>query len=260
MAVNVKELAEWVEARWTAPEVLPEVLEHAPDLTPEAAYRVQRARMEARAERGDRIIGYKAALTSKPMQERAGIDEPVLGTLLQSGLHDDGVPVSLRGFIRATVEPEVTVLLGRDLMGPGVTRVEALAAVAGYLPSLEIGDMRNDDHRPRSLQQTIVCNTFNGGHVIGAPLGAPDLDLRTEGMVIHHNGEVHGSATAVEVLGDPLNSVAFMANKLGELGYGMQAGQILMTGSIIRSFEVQAGDTIEVDFTRLGRLRVRFTA
>jgi 2-keto-4-pentenoate hydratase len=140
-----------------------------------------------------------------------------------------------------------------------VTALDALAAVAGYLPALELGDYRTGDH-PRSLQQTLVCNTFSGGIVLGGPLSAPaGLELRLEGMVLSSNGAVRASATAVEVLGDPLRSVAFMANKLAELGLGLRAGMVLMTGSIVRSIPLLPGDDVRVEFTRLGSVRLRTT-
>jgi 2-oxopent-4-enoate/cis-2-oxohex-4-enoate hydratase len=106
-----------------------------------------------------------------------------------------------------------------------------------------------------------VCNTFNGGHVFGQPLTSPPgIDLRLEGVVLRVNGEVRASATAVEVLGDPLNAVVFIANKLAELGLSLKAGMVLMTGSIVPSVVVSPGDEVQVDFTRLGQVRVRFVA
>ncbi len=72
------------------------------------------------------------------------------------------------------------------------------------------------------------------------------------------NGDVQGSATAVEVLGDPLHAVVFIANKLAELGLSLKASMVLMTGSIVPSVVVRPGDEVQVDFTRLGQVRVRF--
>jgi 2-oxopent-4-enoate/cis-2-oxohex-4-enoate hydratase len=253
-------LTDWVEGQLAAPQAVTEILEQAADLTMQEAYQIQQAIIARRVERGDRIIGYKAALTSTGMQQQVGIDEPLLGTLLSSRLQSGDAPVSLQGFIRSTLEPEVGVLLRTDLVGPGVTRLDALAAIAGYFPCAEIGDIRSGEAR-RSVQQTIVCNTFNGGHVFGQPLTPPPgLDLRLEGVVLRVNGDVRGSATAVEVLGDPLNAVVFIANKLAELGLHLKAGMILMTGSIVPSVVVRPGDDIQVQFTRLGQLQVRFAS
>ena len=251
-------LTDWVEHQLAAQQPVAEIIEQAPDLAILDAYQIQQALIARRVERGDRLIGYKAALTSKGMQQQAGIGEPLLGTLLNSRLHSDDAPVSLHGFIKSTLEPEVGVLLHTDLAGPGLSRHEALAAIAGYLPCVEIGDIRSGEAR-RSVQQTIVCNTFNGGHVFGQPLTAtPGIDLRVEGVVLRVNGDVQGSATAVEVLGDPLHAVVFIANKLAELGLSLKASMVLMTGSIVPSVVVRPGDEVQVDFTRLGQVRVRF--
>ena len=257
MPGQVEALTDWIEDKWNADAVIPEVLEHAPDLTVPDAYRTQAARMARHVAQGDRIIGYKAALTSKAMQRQVGIDEPMLGTLLASRTVSEEAPVSLAPFLAPTLEPEVAVLLKHDLAGPGVTPLDALAAIEGYLPALELGDIRTGDN-VRSLQQTILCNTFNGGHVFGAPLVAPDgIDLRREGMVLVVNGELAGSATAAEVLGDPINSVVFMANKLWEFGRGIKAGMVLMTGSIVASVKLKPGDEVHAGFTRLGEVRIR---
>lgn len=260
LEARLSRLTDWLEPRLSQPEPVTEILERDADLTPRDAYLIQRELMERRVARGDRIIGYKAALTSKAMQVQAGMSEPLLGTLMASRLFAEQAPVSLAPFLKATLEPEVAVLLGRDLSGPGVTALDARAAVAGYLPAAELGDYRTGDNA-RSLQQTIVCNTFNGGIVIGAPLTPPGgIDLRLEGMVLSRNGEPVDSATAVEVLGDPIESVAFMANKLAEIGGVLRAGMVLMTGSIVKSISLQPDDAVEIAFTRLGRLLVRITA
>lgn len=257
---DFNDLVAWLDAALNAPEQVPDVRERKPDLSASDAYRLQAGVMAARVERGDRIVGYKAALTSAAMQAQVGIPEPMLGTLLGSKVFDQSVPVSLsgRGFLRATLEPEIAVVMGHDLAGPGVTHADAMAAVGGYLPAIELGDYRTAEAVGRTLVGSVVCNTFNGGTVLGQPLSAPaGIDLRTEGMSMYLNGKPAGSGTGVEVLGDPLNSVVFMANKLAELDLSLKAGMILMTGSIVASIALSPGDHVEVRFTRLGDVQVR---
>jgi len=257
---QLTELAAWLDEALAAPAPVPDILERAPGLTPLDAYRVQLEVMDRRVARGDRIVGYKAALTSKAMQVQTGIPEPLLGTLLGSKVFPEASPVSLseHGFLRPTLEPEIAVVLGRALRGPGVTALDALAAIAGVLPAIELGDYRIATGTVRTLQGGAVCNTFNGGIVLGHPLSPlAGLDLRIEGMAMFHNGEPAGSGTGVEVLGDPLTSVAFIANKLGELGRGLEPGMVLMTGSIVASIPLAPGDHVRVAFTRLGSVEVR---
>lgn len=260
---SLTELTTWLDDALKAPEHVPDIRDKWPDISPLDAYQLQASVMAARANQGDRIIGYKAALTSAAMQAQIGIPEPMLGTLMASKLFDEDVPVSLRaqGFMRATLEPEIAVLLSDDLAGPNVTRNDVLGAIAGYLPAIELGDYRTDESIGRTLVGSVVCNTFNGGTVLGQPLTAPNgIDLRVEGMSMYVNGAPSGSGTGVEVLGDPLNSVAFMANKLAEIGQSLKAGMVLMTGSIVASVALNPGDLVEVKFTRLGRVQVRIEA
>ena len=257
MAPTLDSLIDTMDDELSRPVQVPEVLEREPGLSPHDAYDLQFALMARRVARGDRIVGYKAALTSKAMQEETGIPEPLLGTLLASRVFPEGEALSLAPFLRATLEPEIAVLLKSDLAGAAPTLPEVLAAVEGYLPAVEIGDYRTDP-KARSLQQSVACNTFNGGIVLGGPLTAPGgIDLRREGMSMTHNGEPAGSGTGVEVLGDPLRSVAFMAATLAEHGMGLKAGMILMTGSIVASIPLGPGDEVRVDFTRLGSLNLR---
>ncbi|MFT5389866.1 MAG: 2-keto-4-pentenoate hydratase [Gammaproteobacteria bacterium] len=258
-----KELAVWLDTALSASTLVPDIRELRPGITHDEAYRLQLEVMARRVAAGDRIVGYKAALTSPAMQAQVGIDEPLLGTLLGSRIVTGSEPVSISGwgFLRPTLEPEIAVVLGRDLQGPGVTRIDALRAIAGYLPAIELGDYRTSVEVGQTFIGAVVCNTFNGGIVLGQPYVAPaGIDLRREGMTMTHNGKPAGSGTGVEVLGDPINSVIFIANKLAEYGHGLRAGMILMTGSIVASIPLAAGDDVDVEFTQLGAVRVRMAA
>ena len=253
-------VTDWIQPRLDSGQVIPEVLDAFADLDEAGAYEVQQMLIQRRMSGGDRLIGYKAAMTSKAMREMVGLKEPVMGHLLVSGMLDASQTVAVNNYVKTTIEPEVAVILKHDLAGPGITRPLALAAIDGFAAAIEIGDIKTGDNQ-RSLQMTLVCNVMNGGQAVGSKLVSPSgIDLRVEGMVVRINGEVRGSATAAEVLGDPINSVVFIANKLGELGGYLQAGMLLMTGSIVRGIPVAAGDHVQVAFTRLGEVSLAFAA
>ncbi len=259
MAQDLNPVIDWIERQLASGEIVPEVLGVFPGLTVSEAYRVQQGLIARRIEGGNRLVGYKAAMTSQAMRDMVGHPEPVLGHLLAAGMLEESQPLAVADFVKPTVEPEVAVILKRGLAGPGVTRAAALAAIEGYAAAIEVGDIKTGDNE-RSLQQTLVCNVMNGGQVAGGMLvDKAGIDLRVEGMVLTINGEVRATATAAEVLGDPVNSVAFIANKLGELGGRLEPGMLLMTGSIVRGVPVSAGDRVDVAFTRLGGVALRFT-
>ena len=255
-----KELLDWIEEQIAGPRPTGDLLDKAPNLTDADAYRLQFALMKRLAARGDRLIGYKAAYTSQAMQKERGMPGPIIGSLLQSGLFDESKPIPLLPDFKTMVEPEVAVLLKHDLAGPGITASAALRAVEGIFPAMEIAGQSVNAPK-RSRQMGIAIHKTSGGIVVGGPMcSAHGIDLRLEGMVISINGVVRGSATGVEVMGNPLNLVATIANTLGEYGETLKAGMVLMTGSIVSALPVAPGDDVNIEFTRLGRVTARFVA
>ena len=80
---------------------------------------------------GDRIVGYKAGLTSEPMQTMLQVDQPDYGPVLASTVYRDGDEVSVSRFIQPKIEAEIVLMLGEQLRGPGVTVDDARRAVVG---------------------------------------------------------------------------------------------------------------------------------
>ena len=256
-----KKLLDWLEGQIFGDDAFGDVLEREPGLTVVDAYRLRDALMKRRIAKGDEHIGYKAAGASRAVQAQEHAEGPIVGCLMRSGLVAEGESIAATGYKRVIVESEVAVLLKHDLAGPGVTVLDALRAIEGYFPAIEVIAQR-EVRGKRSHQMRILGAKFaGGGIVVGGPMHAPHgIDLRLEGMVISINGKVQGSATGVEVMGDPLNAVAMMANTVGEFGESLKAGMVLMTGSFMGNLPVAAGDDVRVEFTRLGSVGVRFRA
>lgn len=253
------ELLDWLEDQITGAKPFVDILEIAPELTHDDAYRLQLALAQRKVAKADRLIGYKAAYTSRAMQQERGVPGPIIGCLMQSGWFEESRPIELNREVKTMAEPEIAVLLKRDLQGPGVTAGEALCAVEGIFPAIELAE-QSMGGTTRSRQMGIAIHKSNGGIIVGGPMTSPHgIDLRLEGMVISINGEVRGSATGVEVLGDPLSLVAIIANKIGQYGGALKAGMFLMTGSIVSALPVSPGDDLVVEFTRLGNVSVRFS-
>jgi 2-keto-4-pentenoate hydratase len=221
------------------------------------AYRVQDELRDALVKRGERLLGWKAGFTGKAPQQAFGVDHPVGGFLLDSGVYATGQPVPLSRFAQLMVEVEVAFVMRRDLAGPGVTAAAALLAVEGALPALELVDMRFTG-KP-SAADVVADGVYANAIVMGQPLTPVlGLDLALEGVVYELNGQVAATATAAEVLGNPLNALAWIANHLGGRGLGLRAGDVVMSGSISILLKPAAGDSVSARFTRLGAVSARF--
>ncbi|KWW97608.1 2-keto-4-pentenoate hydratase [Carbonactinospora thermoautotrophica] len=228
------------------------------DLTVEDAYGIQLAQVEQWCARGARVKGHKVGLTSAAMQRQMGVDTPDFGHLLDSMFFLENLPIPVGRFLQPRVEPEVAFVLKSPLAGPGVTAAEAAAAVDFVLPALEIIDSRIRDWRI-TLVDTIADNASSGGVVLGSrptPLSA--VDLRLAGCTVHRGGEVVATGAGGAVLGSPLNALVWLANTLGPLGVSLEAGQVVLPGSVTAAVPVAAGDVVTATFAGLGSVTAVF--
>jgi 2-keto-4-pentenoate hydratase len=231
--------------------------ESSPDLTLEQAYGLQRQLEQALVGRGERVVGWKVGFTNAALQERHGVSEPVLGFMLGSGVFGSSDAVPLSRFVSIGVEVEVAFLLRSDLAGPGVTTASALLAVEGAMPSFELIDFRLSG-TPRGVD-VVGDGVYANAIVLGRPLTAvASIDLALEGVVFEQDGQIVATQTAAEVLGNPLVSLAWAANRLGSMGRGLHAGDIVLTGSISKVLRPTAGQSVRAAFTRLGSVSCRF--
>src|SRR2546422_454383 len=226
-------------------------------LSLDEAYDVQDRVRQALVARGERVIGWKAGFTSRATQQAFATDRPVCGFLLGSGVYASGAEVPASGFVGLAVEAEVAFVMGRALAGPGVTPPQALLAIEGAVPALELIDFRYAG-KPTAID-AVADGVLAKAIVLGAPLtDVTHLDLALEGLVYEVNGAIVATNTAAEVLGSPINSLAWIANHLGARGLGLRAGDVVMTGSVSVLLRPKAGDTVRARFTRLGSVSARF--
>ena len=226
-----------------------------PDLTLEQAYAIQDALRTALVAKGEKVIGWKLGFTAPAGQAAMGLKEPVSGFLL-SGQYASGAEVSMSRFAGLSVEVEVALRMRTKLVGPGVTADSAVLAVEGALPAFELPDFLYAG-KPRGVD-IVADDVHANAIVLGSPLTPlRGLDLAVEGVVYEHNGEIVGTHTAAEVMGSPLNALAWLANHLVTRGLELKAGDIVITGSISKLLRPKAGDTIRARFTRLGSVSIK---
>ena len=247
------------EARRTRQPIEP-FTDADPDLGMADGYAVQQQLTSMLLADGDQIVGYKVGLTSKPMQQMIGVDQPDYGPVLASTVYADGDSVPLSGFIQPKIEAEIAFVLGSSLAGPGVSVLDARRAIAGMTAAVEIVDSRFADWRIK-LADTVADLASNGAVAISSRLvpldGLEPLTPRLIGMVLTRRGELVDTAAGAAALGDPVRVVAWLANTLGEMGAKLEAGHLVMTGALHAAVPMRAGDVFRADFDRLGPLTVR---
>lgn len=220
-------------------------------------YAIQQELVKLLLADGDRIIGHKVGLTSKPMQRLIGMDSPDYGPVLASTVYPSGAEVPVSRFIQPKLEAEVAFVLGAPLRGPDVSVLDAARAVAGVAAAVEIVDSRIEDWRI-GLADTIADLASNGAVATsGRLVPLSDVDPKMVGMVLTRNGSVVDTGAGAAALGDPLRVVAWLANTLGAVGVTLEPGHLIMTGALHAAVPMTAGDVFRAEFDTLGAVTVR---
>ncbi len=233
--------------------------ERHPDITIEHAYRVQQRMLSRRLQAGERVVGKKIGVTSRAVMDMLGVYQPDFGWLTDGMLYNEGEAIAAGSLIQPKAEGEIAFVLRKTLKGPGVTSADVLAATEGVMACFEIVDSRIRDWKIK-IQDTVADNASCGVFVLGDRLVDPrDVDLGTCGMVLEKNGEIVATGAGAAALGHPANAVAWLANTLGQHGIALEAGEVILSGSLAAMVPVQAGDHLRVSIGGIGGCSVRFT-
>lgn len=235
-----------------------------PDLTLDDAYRIQSfnigRRMMTPAADGTRPrpVGRKIGITSRAVQEWLSVKEPDYGVLLCDMAVPDGGVADTSRLLQPRVEGEIAFVLGRSLFGPGVTAAHVISATEYVLPAIEIIDSRIIEWKFR-IQDTIADNAASGMFVLGSrPMLLREIDLTTIGMTLRLNGRVVCTGAGAACMGNPVNAVVWLVNRLGSLGVSMAPGEVILSGALGPVSPVKAGDYVTVKVGGAAEIGARF--
>ena len=228
----------------------------------DAAYRIQDGFVAQLLDlRQASLAGYKIAITTPAMRDMVGFQDSVSGRLLGDQLHRSGDTIHARDYVRLIVEFEIAFEIAHDLPAAASpwTGAAILEHVKCAYPALEIADDRLADYP--SLKQSVLTliadNAWNQGLVLGAPvsgLDAASIQAR-EGIAFIDGREV-GRGSGRDVLGHPLDALAWLANHLAARGLAMKRGDIVTTGSLVKSQFPVAGNRIDFRLPGFGEVRL----
>jgi 2-keto-4-pentenoate hydratase len=228
---------------------------------PEEAYAIQDAFVAMRAEKLGGVVGYKIALSSEEMRRFVGVNEPQAGVMLEKTLRRTPARVKASDYGRLIVEFEVGVEIGEDLPAADAPfkRERVARAVGAVMPALEIADDRNGDYAllPKHPLDLIADNCWNEGAALGHPVkNWQGRDLAAVRGIALLNGTVIGEGRGADAMGHPLDAVAWVAEHLARHGRGLLRGDVVITGSLVRSAYPKPGDWLLFALEGLGSVEL----
>lgn len=250
------------DALWNAAQTrtpIAPLIETWPDIDVVDSYEIQLINVARAKSAGRKVVGHKVGLSAKAMQRMVGVNEPDYGHLLDDMFVLEGSVIPYEMFLQPRAEIEVAFVLKDRLAGPGVTVAQVMRATDYLLPSIEIVDSRVADWRIK-IQDTVADNASCGAVVLGGratPIDAVDPALI--GATMRKNGEIAEVGCSGAVLSNPVNAVAWLANKVHAFGVTLEPGDVIMPGSCTRMVPIAKGDVIRADFDTLGHVSVTFS-
>ncbi|PTD17872.1 fumarylacetoacetate hydrolase family protein [Sphingomonas fennica] len=227
-------------------------------LTIDDAYAISLDALARRRADGEKVVGKKIGVTSKAVQDMLGVHQPDFGFLTDRMWVEGDIDIAATGLIQPRAEAEIAFILKSDLNGPGVTAEDVLAATESIAPCFEIVDSRIQDWKI-GIVDTVADNASCGVFVLGeARVDPRGLDLPGLHVTVTKNGEPLSEGYGSAVQGSPLQAVAWLANTLGAYGVTLNAGDVILSGSLVPLAPAVAGDVFEMELHGIGRCVARF--
>lgn len=230
------------------------------DLDIRQAYGISMALLDMKIADGERVIGKKIGLTNVKVQQMLGVDQPDFGFITDAMLVASGSTVKIAdNLIQPKIEGELVFVLKEDLSGPGLSNADIIRATDYVVPALEIVDSRIENWDIK-IEDTIADNASSGMLVLDTnKIKLTEIDIVRCGVNMSINGEVVDMGVGAAAFGSPINAVTWLANALGELGMPLKAGEFILSGALVKMFDVKAGDKVCVDIGGAGSCAVSFS-
>ena len=227
--------------------------------TPEAGYALQKE--VALRLGGVPPAGFKIGATTRQMQTLLGLSGPAAGFVPKAGLRTTPATARHADFVNPGVECEVGLRLARDIAPGPCTREQAAEAVGEVFAAMEIVEKRYDDLAKLGTPTLIADQVFHAGGVLGTPVsGWRGLDLGAARGRLTVNGEVRGEGVGADLLGHPMEALAWLASSACAAAFGgLRAGQVVFLGSVTPPIWLDGPCTAVVAFDTLGTVELTLT-
>jgi 2-keto-4-pentenoate hydratase len=230
------------------------------------SYAIQDAFVALKREaRSAQVAGYKIAITTQAMRQFVGFDDSIAGVMLDRQIQRSRARIRIADYGHVLIECEIAFEIGADVTARGTPydRTSIAAHVAAVMPAFEIADDRHADYK--LLAANVLClpadNAWNEGAVLGAPVRDwQGIDLGAVHGRLTINDAPAGEGFGRDVLGHPLEALAWLANHLLARGRQLERGQQVITGSVVVSKFPQAGDRLRFELAGLGEVRLEVRA
>lgn len=221
-------------------------------LTVELADTICECNVADRLAAGERVVGYKVGFTNAAARAGLGFPDPMYGYIFETTVLASGSELPMRRYIAPWIEAEICFRLRTGIDAQYPTIDDVLRATDAVCGALEICDARVPDWRA-AYADAIADNGYAGAIILSNEWCPPDgIDLVGELAELQRDGEPVGQGHGKAVMGNPAGAVAWLATRLALRGRRLEAGNLVMSGSLTPITAIERGRNYAATFTTLG--------
>jgi len=225
---------------------------HLKELDLESAYKIQKINVDQKIAKGGIEIGKKIGLTSFKVQEQLGVDQPDFGVLLQHMQFQQGENLAFAELMQPKAEAEIAFILKEDLKGKNITTEDVILATDYITSAIEIVGSRIKDWNIK-ITDTIADNASSSHFILGTKkANVQEIDLENSKMQLFVNDQLVSEGDGTSCMGNPLNSVVWLANKMNDLGNPLKKGEIILSGALGPMVNLNPSDKVKANIEGLG--------
>ncbi len=225
-------------------------------------YELQTAVTQLRCDRGERAIGYKVGCTSPKIRAQLGIDHCVSGRLFDSERHPSGETVSRERFTNLAIEGELAVELCRQPNEDDFVGVAIPTCIARVFPVIELHNQVMRGGRP-SAGELIGNNAIHAGFVLGDGVRPAELcderSFEALTLSIFADDRLIDECAGSVLIQTIKSSLKWLTKVVRDRGERLDAGQIVLTGSIPALIPIVEDCRVQVDTQPFGSVEINFT-
>lgn len=222
----------------------------------DTAYRVA-ARV---AEESGLVVGaWKIGATAPDNLRDLGATQPIYGRIARDAIHGSPYRLKFDELMTPVDECEFAFVLSEDMPGTEWTAETAADRAGALHPAIEVGERRIARGTPLPIHALIADDSAAGHLVLGnAVADWRRHDLAAATVRLGVNGREERMGHGRDVLGHPLNALAWLANRRARAGQPLRASDIVTTGSCTGMMPVDRASRHVADFGILGKVEVAF--
>ena len=218
-------------------------------------YAIQGESVRRRVAAGQALAGWKIGCTSRAMQEMLGLDGPSGGAVMEPDVHRSPARLPARALCNPVAECELAVRMACDVepREGGHDRDSIADFVGACLAAIELAELRLPERESMGVGELIADDFFQKAVVLGDDAADwRSLDLAALKATTRVSGAPRGEGSSGDVMGHPFAALAWLADSLASRGGVLRAGQIALTGSIVKAVPIAAGDVAVCSIEGLG--------